>query len=99
MHSQSFRLWTARVAESHTCAGVSATAMQVAASAAGRRGMRAALLMCALATIVPCAAQAQQGPFAYVPNLGSNNVSVIDTSTNSVASPAIPVGLSPVAVA
>ena len=49
--------------------------------------------------LVPDAVQAQQGPFAYVPNAGSNNISIIDTSTNTVASAAIPVGTSPVAVA
>jgi YVTN family beta-propeller protein len=40
-------------------------------------------------------AQAQQGPFVYVPNVGSNNVSVIDTSTNTTVPPAIAVGTNP----
>ena len=30
-------------------------------------------------------AQAQEGPLIYVPNLGGNDVSVIDTPTNTVA--------------
>jgi YVTN family beta-propeller protein len=40
-------------------------------------------------------AQAQQGPFVYVPNVGNNNVSVIDTSTNTTVPPAIAVGTNP----
>lgn len=28
--------------------------------------------------------QAQGAPFAYIPNINSNNVSVIDTATNKV---------------
>jgi YVTN family beta-propeller protein len=38
-------------------------------------------------------------PFAYVPNQDSNNVSVIDTSTNTEVLPRIPVGSQPVGVA
>ena len=57
---------------------------------------RAALLGCAwlgaLAMLVPDAVQAQQGPFVYVPNLNSSDVSVIDTPTNTVAPTTIPVG-------
>jgi YVTN family beta-propeller protein/autotransporter-associated beta strand protein len=66
---------------------------------------RAALLggawLGALAMLAPDAAQAQQGPFVYVPNNGDvpGSVSVIDTPTNTVAPTAIPVGLSPVAAA
>ena len=37
------------------------------------------------------AAQAQSGPFLYVPNSGSSTLSIIDTSTNLVVSGAIPV--------
>jgi YVTN family beta-propeller protein len=52
-------------------------------------------------TVAPNAAQAQQGPFVYVPNSGDvpGSVSVIDTPTNTVAPTAIAVGLSPVAAA
>src|SRR5262245_3838077 len=38
-------------------------------------------------------------PFAYVPNSGSNNVSVINTSTNTEVLPRIPVGVNPAGVA
>jgi YVTN family beta-propeller protein len=38
------------------------------------------------------AAHAQNGPFLYVPNSGSSNVSVVDTSANSVPFAPIPVG-------
>jgi YVTN family beta-propeller protein len=82
-------------------AAVSAIAIQVVASAA--RPMRAALLggawLGALAVLAPDAAQAQQGPFTYVPNGGNNNVSVIDTSTNAVSPTTIPVGQFPFAAA
>ncbi|MCH7519564.1 MAG: IPTL-CTERM sorting domain-containing protein [Candidatus Dadabacteria bacterium] len=38
-------------------------------------------------------------PFAYVANTDSDNVSVIDTATNMVVGPPIPVGTDPVGVA
>jgi len=38
-------------------------------------------------------------PFAYVTNFLSNNVSVIDTATNMVVGPPIPVGVGPWGVA
>jgi YVTN family beta-propeller protein/autotransporter-associated beta strand protein len=64
---------------------------------------RAALLggawLGALAMLAPDAAQAQEGPFTYVPNSSDGTVSVIDTPTNAVAPTAITVGLSPVAAA
>ena len=44
-------------------------------------------------------AQAQEGPLIYVPNLGSNDVSVIDTPTNTVAPTAIPFSQGPLAAA
>ena len=82
MYSQRLRSRTAGVA-------VSAIAIQVAASAGRPRATRAALLggawLGALAMLAPDAAQAQQGPFAYVPNRGDGTVSVIDTPTNAVA--------------
>jgi YVTN family beta-propeller protein/autotransporter-associated beta strand protein len=40
-------------------------------------------------------AHAQSGPFVYVPNGATNNVSVIDTSTNTFAGSAIPVSFVP----
>jgi YVTN family beta-propeller protein/autotransporter-associated beta strand protein len=50
-----------------------------------------------IAMLSPDPVRAQQGPFLYVPNAGDNNVSVLDTPTNSTAPPAIPVGSSPFA--
>jgi YVTN family beta-propeller protein/autotransporter-associated beta strand protein len=106
MCSQRLRARTARIAarqRSAPNAAVSAIAIHVAASAARPRATRAALLggawLGALATLAPHAAQAQQGPFVYVPNSGDGTVSVIDTPTNAVAPTAITVGLSPVAAA
>src|SRR5205823_13392112 len=106
MRSQRLRSRTARVAarqRSAPGAAVSAPAIQVAASAARPRATRAALLggawLGALAMLAPDAAQAQQGPFVYVPNSGDGTVSVIDTPTNAVAPTAIPVGPSPTAAA
>ena len=96
MYSQRLRSRTAGVA-------VSAIAIQVAASAGRPRATRAALLggawLGALAMLAPDAAQAQQGPFAYVPNRGDGTVSVIDTPTNAVAPTASLLALSPVAAA
>ena len=99
--SQRYSLWTACVAKQNTRARVFAPPTQVTACAAWLRGMQAALLVGtgALAGLVPDAAQAQQGPFVYVPNGGDGTVSVIDAPTNAVAPTAIPVGLSPVAAA
>src|SRR3990170_3787634 len=44
------------------------------------------------------AVPAQAGPFAYIPNDGSNTVSVIDTATNTVTA-TVPVGANPAGVA
>jgi YVTN family beta-propeller protein/autotransporter-associated beta strand protein len=44
------------------------------------------------------AAQAQSGPFLYVPNTISGNVSVVDTSTNLPVGSAVPVGTGPTTV-
>src|SRR5579864_6818694 len=66
-----------------------------------RRGLAAALaavLACAVPISVGLGlllalgapeARAQSGPFVYVPNLGDNTVSVIDTPTNTVGGSAI----------
>ena len=43
-------------------------------------------------------AKAQSGPLLYVPNAGSNNVSVIDTSTNASVPPPIVTDVQPVVV-
>ncbi len=60
---------------------------------------RAALLggvwLGALAAFATDDAYAQQGPFLYVPNGGSNSVTVIDTPTNTTVPPAIAVGNQP----
>jgi YVTN family beta-propeller protein len=42
---------------------------------------------------------AEAAPFAYVPNHGSANVSVIDMATNTAVGTPIPVGTGPVGVA
>src|SRR5258705_464341 len=42
---------------------------------------------------------AEAQPLAYVTNVNSNNVSVINTSTNTEVLPRIPVGANPVAMA
>jgi outer membrane autotransporter protein len=64
---------------------------------------RAALLggvwLGALAAFATDGAQAQQGPLLYVPNLGSNSVTVIDTPTNTTVPPAIAVGSGPTTAA
>ena len=44
-------------------------------------------------------ANAWAAPFAYISNNLSNNVSVIDTATNTVIGSPIPVGTSPISVA
>ena len=49
-----------------------------------------------LVVLASVAARAQSGPFLYVPNSSPNTVSVIDTSTNTTTSPAIPVGNGPI---
>ena len=64
---------------------------------------RAALLggvwLGALAAFATDDAHAQQGPFLYVPNSGSNRVTVIDTPTNTTVPPAIGVGSAPTTAA
>ena len=47
--------------------------------------------------LAPDTLLAQQGPFLYVPNASENNVSVIDTPTNTTVPPTIPVGSTPFA--
>jgi YVTN family beta-propeller protein len=46
----------------------------------------------ALALVGADVAQAQEGPFIYVPNLNGNDVTIIDTPTNTVLPTTIPVG-------
>ncbi|MGW2556454.1 hypothetical protein ACWCZ6_40685, partial [Streptomyces sp. NPDC001635] len=53
----------------------------------------------ALPTLATSPAWAALGPNAYVANFGSDNVSVIDTTTNTVVGNPIPVGTRPVGVA
>jgi YVTN family beta-propeller protein/autotransporter-associated beta strand protein len=50
-----------------------------------------------IAMLAPDVVRAQQGPFLYVPNASDNNVSVLDTPTNSTVPPTIPVGSGPFA--
>ena len=63
--------------------------------AAARAALLGGVCLGAVAVLVPNAAQAQQGPFLYVPNGNSNNVSVIDTPTNTTVPPTISVGTTP----
>jgi YVTN family beta-propeller protein len=62
-----------------------------------RRTLWAMLVLLAAASARPAAA----APFAYVANIDSNTVSVIDTATNKVVGPPIELGIGtgPVAVA
>jgi YVTN family beta-propeller protein/autotransporter-associated beta strand protein len=66
-----------------------------------RAGLRAALLagVGAVAALGSVKAQAQQGPFLYVPNGGDNNVSVINTPTGTSVPPTVAVGTTPLDVA
>ncbi|MFF9073853.1 YncE family protein, partial [Streptomyces sp. NPDC014872] len=52
-----------------------------------------------LPAIAPSPAWASPGPNAYVANVSSNSVSVIDTATNAVVGSPIPVGDNPLDVA
>ena len=68
--------------------------------ARGRRAvLPAGVWLAVLAIIGVDVAQAQEGPFIYVPNLNGNDVTVIDTPTNTVAPATIPVGLVALAAA
>ncbi len=55
------------------------------------------IFACFLAATIGCLSADAQ-PFAYVSNLGSNTVSVIDTATNTVVA-TVPVGNGPSGVA
>jgi YVTN family beta-propeller protein len=59
---------------------------------------RTAARLLALAIVGVTAMPAFAAPFAYITNTSSNNVSVIDTSTNTVVA-TVPVGATPLAVA
>src|ERR1700682_4510891 len=65
----------------------------------GPRHWRGRAALMASTVLVPVlaggTAQAQCGPFLYVPNALDNNVSVVDTSTNLVAGSAVAVGGTP----
>jgi len=63
--------------------------------AATRAALLGGVCLSAVAVLVPAAAQAQQGPFLYVPNFNDNTVSVIDTPTNATVPPTIAVGANP----
>ena len=58
-----------------------------------------ALITLSMAAMTLGAGPAGAAPFAYVTNLGSNNVSVISTASNTVVGNPIPVGSQPVGVA
>ncbi len=63
----------------------------------GKRALMASAFL--LPMIASGAAEAQTGPFLYVPNSGDNTVSVLDSSTGNPVGSAIGVGNSPIAVA
>jgi hypothetical protein len=52
-----------------------------------RLSLLASIWLGGIAMLAPDAVRAQQGPFVYVPNAGNNNVSVIDTPTNTTVPP------------
>jgi YVTN family beta-propeller protein/autotransporter-associated beta strand protein len=62
-----------------------------------RLSLLASVWLGGIAMLAPDVVRAQQGPFLYVPNAGDNNLSVIDTPTNTTVSPTIPVGSAPFA--
>lgn len=70
--------------------------MQPAQRNARARG--AVIMAASVALISVCASAVLAGPFAYVPNYGSGDVSVIDTATNTVVQ-TIAVGAGPNTVA
>jgi YVTN family beta-propeller protein len=88
-----------RAGDAFACGG----SIRIAASAARPAMTRAALLggvwLGALAAFAPDGAHAQQGPFLYVPNNGSDSVTVIDTPTNATVPPAIAVQSQPTTAA
>jgi hypothetical protein len=97
MRSRRTRAMALRVAPRRRCAGDAfAFGRSIRLATTVRPAMtRAALLggvwLGALAAFATDDAQAQQGPFLYVPNSGSNSVTVIDTPTNTTVPPAIAV--------
>jgi len=62
-----------------------------------RAAVVASMALVGASSAVVSPAQAQSGPFLYVPNFSNNsaNVSVVDTSTNLVAGSAVPAGKNP----
>src|SRR6266545_31476 len=102
-HRSRWRRACAVAGRSALGAAVSSCAIRVAASAARPAATRAALLggvwLGGIAMLAPDAVLAQQGPFLYVPNQVSNNVSVIDTPTNTTVPPTITVGNVPTTAA
>ena len=104
MHSQQLQSRAALVASGQNSAAGFASRDRLRHRCPDLDGARRAALLggvwlAALAMLSPDAAQAQQGPFIYVPNLSGSDVSVIDTPTNTVAPTAIPVGVVPLAAA
>ena len=101
MPSHLTRAMALRIAPRQRCAPdafVSGRSIRIAAAmrpAATRAALLGGVCLSAVAVLVPAAAQAQQGPFLYVPNLNDNNVSVIDTPTNTTVPPTIAVGANP----
>jgi len=72
------------------------------ASQAGHGSNRLAWVLAAFAVACICASRPCDGQIeveAYIPNFRSNNVSVIDTNTNTVVGSPIAVGINPIGVA
>src|SRR5258705_11761607 len=90
-----------RVAPRRRCTGDAfACGRSIRLAATMRLAMTRAVLLGgvwlgALAAFATDDARAQQGPFLYVPNFGSNSVTVIDTPTNTTGPPAISVRSAP----
>ena len=59
---------------------------------ARRAALLSGICLAAIALVGADVALAQEGPLIYVPNLNGNDVTVIDTSTNTVLPVTIPVG-------
>jgi YVTN family beta-propeller protein/autotransporter-associated beta strand protein len=68
-------------------------------AARDRRSSTALLGALLAAALIPEAVNAQSGPFVYVPNRGDDNVSVIDSPTNTVQPGTISAGNTATAVA
>ena len=58
--------------------------------------LQATVCLSAITAASPYHANAQSGPFLYVPTAGDNTVSVIDTPTNALVPPPVGTDVQPV---